>query len=114
MPNRPEFRVDDEGLAAVDCTVYPAGKALAFSRGDPACAAAAQEALAASVIFVPVFVNRLFVREMEDRGVPLDVAMDYEERTRVIDEVYVRHPEGKAPKSRYRFVGIVWPEDKGS
>ena len=107
MSEERKFPIDEDGLSAVAAKCYPDGKAWAFSRGHPDWAAAAEEALSASLIFVPLFVHRLFVREMEDRQVPLAVILEYERNATVRDEVYVRYPPGKERKTKYKFVRFV-------
>lgn len=85
-PAAPEARTTE-----VHCAWLPAGRAYGVTRGHPRWAGAAEAALSASVLFVPVFVGRLFVREMTARGAPLEVALAFERATRLTDELWVRN-----------------------
>lgn len=112
MTRCPERDIGEDGLALVSCRVYPSGKMLGYATGDPEWAVEALDALKASVIFVPVIVNKLFFREMEDRGVPDEIAWNYNLTAHLIDEVYADFPEGEAPSSRFQVIGIEMPPRK--
>ena len=90
MSEEPTPAAREAHSAEVHCAWLPAGRAYGVTRGDPGWAGAAEAALAASVVLVPVFVGRLFVREMTARGAPLEVALAWERATRLTDELYLR------------------------
>jgi hypothetical protein len=104
------FPVEADGKTEIHAVCYPAGRARAVSRGDPAWAEAAREALRASMVFLPGISGRHFVRELEERQVPLDVALEYQRAARVVDEVYVTYRPGEEPVSRYQVVRVHVPD----
>lgn len=106
MTDTTRFPVGADGKAPIQARCYPAGSAHATSRGDPAWAGAAEEALRASLVFLPGISGRHFASELERRGVPVEVALEYLRTVSVLNEVYVTYRPGEEPETGYTIVGI--------
>lgn len=107
---RPLTRPSGAGTeAGVVCRLGVEGHVRAYSEGDPEWAEPAREALSASLLLEPYFVRPLFLAELAARGVPPDVALAFDREVWIDNQLWVRHPPGQAPKSRFKVIGIWEP-----